>query len=1305
MLAAHLRRRRRLAAALGCVLVGGAFALVLVPALCVGDDEKSVDSWVPRSRVTGTADKADPAPLSRPAPISAGGAREPAERQQARQQPGNPQWANVPGVPGWRGRFDAVRSLLRRLAAKPAAVEPGPLPMPSDGWRPRKPADDAPAAVPASASGPALKPPPERRRPDTLPVLLPDPTEPAPEPVVLPPPKRVTPATDPAPVDPPGERIPTPPTPVLPRPRALENDTEREIVLAAARNAVRQRNWDQAVNRFEEFFRRFGEDADVREEYAGVLLQADRVRLALKQFAQAVGLRPDAPRLRVAYGNAAVLAREYPLAILQFQTALELEPKNFVTAVQLARAYLFDGDPARAQALYDRVLGRLRPEDEDAPTTLAALLVDLDRPAEALAFLKEFLERTPHDVDLLAVRVRALERLGDRPRAREALQALQAQAPRELTVRRELAEALYGADAYELAAAVYEQMLQIEPGNVAALVGAGRTQFQLFQPQAGRRFLECVRPTPENERLLRQAWAEYHRSVGEYIEAKQIYQDLLRLDVNDHETRLYLADLYERQREDDKAKAEYAKVPPGSGLGRRARLGAASVLTLQYRFAEAAEVCKKLLGENPDDAAATAQLVRSLAKGGKSPEAVELARAYLRSHPRNEPGQTSVRLALGRALLEGRKPQEAVTVYEQLLTRVGGRVPETFYGLARAKEMAGDKDAARQALTASTPGFGEDTRTRLLISDLFGSDAEDLVAVEIVAAVVKLDDDNLAALTRLAEVQGRLGRQSGDIHAAVQTAQAVLERSPTNVRGRLALARALPVARDYAGAVAEYDRLHTADPELFVPQREKARVLYSANDFGGGAAAFLRLQTPDPDEQLRIALIGLAEQDPRIHVLIGTCLAAPAPARLLKAEVSKVVGALHDPELSAALERVLLDHEARATEATLARLEGRIKDNSWKPYAVIPVARTLLDIEPANTAVTFDLNQAHGSLKQTHLALDAANRDLAIDPREREAAIAQQRAGLELNPSLQLGLDFFQQRGRDGLAQIERTYYRAFTRLPFGDENEFIGLGYARANFRPTDDRALQGNILTVRAQAKYPETLLFHAQVNLETYEDRIQDRPTFDIGARYDCTEQLTLRASGFLENVLENGEALRQDTYRGGVRLGADYRYSRRWLFSGTYTYSRYSDNNDANELFVLAEHTLCFPPTQLKLVLTGDFFGYREPTVFPTADPRNLFGAIHPYFAPDFFAFYEGRIEYTQWLSRDYFVYSNQCWYSLQYALGFDDRLATYNSVRGQFNFDVKPWLTIGAEVRATFSDVYRATAALGYVVIRFPHPLW
>jgi hypothetical protein len=235
----------------------------------------------------------------------------------------------------------------------------------------------------------------------------------------------------------------------------------------------------------------------------------------------------------------------------------------------------------------------------------------------------------------------------------------------------------------------------------------------------------------------------------------------------------------------------------------------------------------------------------------------------------------------------------------------------------------------------------------------------------------------------------------------------------------------------------------------------------------------------------------------------------------------------------------------------------------------------------------------------------------------------------------------------------------------------------------------------------KCTDRLLFSGLLNYEEFPSRLHDRFTFNAGAQYDCGDLVRGWSRAFLENVVENGESLRQDIHRIGWDLGADARPTRYWQFGGTGRVAYYSDANTMGELFLFNNVLLTLPPCQLKVVLDADLESFAHSTVFLDPDHSLLRGARYPYFSPRAFAYYEARLEWTHWLSRDYFVHSNQCYYSLQYANGFDSHFVNYNSVRALANFDVRPWLSIGADAEGTVSSAYKAVGAELYMVVRLP----
>ncbi|HMF11838.1 MAG TPA: hypothetical protein VKE94_06010, partial [Gemmataceae bacterium] len=569
-------------------------------------------------------------------------------------------------------------------------------------------------------------------------------------------------------------------------------------------------------------------------------------------------------------------------------------------------------------------------------------------------------------------------------------------------------------------------------------------------------------------------------------------------------------------------------------------------------------------------------------------------------------------------------------------------------------------------------------------------------------AVLRHDHGNLAALIRLADAQQCLARLSGKRDQAVHTAETILQLSPTNVRGLLALARSLASTGAYCEAAAVYERLIALDSSFTVPQRELARVYFSDHAYNASAVVYQQMLRPSAEEVLHLELFSLAEQEARARQPLGQLLHAELPANVLRDESAKLAAGTPDPEVRAGLQRILADYEARSNEQRGAALEGEAKSlKDYRSYSAVPVYKTLLDVEPANEEARFDLGQVYGTLKQNHNEIPTYTELLGINPLHREGRVALERSTLDIDPRLGLNATFFTDHGHDGLTNIERQRYQSWATLPWIDENQFLQVGFARVRYQPHDDTGLDGNILSVGLSARCGERLLLYGLLNYEDFVGRLHDRFTFDALARYDCGDLVTTWTRAFLENVVENGESLRQDIHRVGWDVGGDVRPTRYWDFGGIGRVAYYSDVNTLGELVLYNALFLTLPPCQLKFVLDADLQSFRHSTVFPSPDHQLLRGTAYPYFSPGAFAYYEARIEWTQWLSRDFFVHSNQCYFSLQYANGWDSNFVNYNAARVLANFDLWPCVSVGADAQGAISDAYRYLAADVYLIVRLP----
>jgi tetratricopeptide (TPR) repeat protein len=1197
----------------------------------------------------------------------------------------------------------ASPGLLQRLwDASKRAIRPSSLqPQPTRAFPPLFPdhSPEKPPPTPALSPVQLLGPRPTQGE-ETGPVLLP----PSRSQIIADTPNRDTSLPMPARLLQPPQR---PEEPILPMPAPEPEPPPRPptreqlILLGAARTAARQGNWDLAISRFQEYFRLYGESATIREEFAGVLVQARRTSQAIEQYWQLLQRQPGNNRLRTILGNVYVLAREYQQAIAQYQQVLQARPEDVGVATRLARAHFFLGQIHETLKVYDRYLAKVKPGDEKLSPELGALLIDLGWYDQALPLLEGMKRQDLENVEILAQLVRLYTRQDNETRALETFQELAGKKGASPGLLLDLAETLYESGENKMAQVIYQHVLQSAPGNGRARVGLARVALEFYHPREAWRILKGFQPDQQTRRIYRLAWAQYHQVVGEYTEAQQLYLEFLHEDANDLEVRLAQAKLLAFIKEFEKAKAEYAKIPPTSRLGRESQLGLVAALDGQFRLDEAIAQGQAIARAYPDDGNIAAQLIRTLGKARKYEQAFALAANYLDANRRNIPGTISVRFALGKVLLDAGKPGEALGVYRWLVSRPDARLTETYYGLAVSTALLTSRDVQEVLPRILPPGLPPD-RTTILLAELFYRDNQDRRAIALVQEVLARDPHNLAALIRLADAQLRVSRFTADITPLLQATDTILQLSPTNVRGHLARARAFATVQNWNEAVIQYDRLIGIDPQFLIPRREKARVLFSDHAFAAADYTYQQLQTPPADALLARDVVAETKTAPLPEVVVPASFQLGPPAPVVQADGQGSSSGIEGgpPE---GVGRALKDHQSRLTEQQGAALEEqakRLKD--LRNMRAVPVYQQLIDLEPGNEEALFDLGQVYGGLKQTRNALLPLSQVLEVEPQHRESLIALERASLEISPQMHSWVDFFNQRGRDGLAQIARTKLGTAAILPFGDENEFIRLGFARVYYRPSNDPTLDGNIFTIRAQKKFiHDQLLAHAQLNYEHYEGRLDDRPTFDAGGTFDVCDLLRVRATGFLENVVENSESLRQDIYRLGATLGLDIHATRYWNFGGMYRLAYYSDENYLNQMFLYKEVNLSLPPRQLKLVGTVNYLSYSQQTIFPTPQQDTIVGAVHPYFAPASYAYYEGRIEWYHWISRDYFTYSNQCWYSLQYGIGWDSRFVSYHDVRAILHLDLKSWLTVGVQAQALFSEVYESQGVQVYAVLRLP----
>jgi len=373
----------------------------------------------------------------------------------------------------------------------------------------------------------------------------------------------------------------------------------------------------------------------------------------------------------------------------------------------------------------------------------------------------------------------------------------------------------------------------------------------------------------------------------------------------------------------------------------------------------------------------------------------------------------------------------------------------------------------------------------------------------------------------------------------------------------------------------------------------------------------------------------------------------------------------------------------------------------WRSHQALGAYERLIDLEPSNEAALFDLGQCQSTLNRTSCAVEAYERLLDTNPCHEDAAIALQRALLEMRPKVFASFDFEDQRGRDGLANITWYNITASVRQPLGDENELLELGYRQRFLQPSDDRIDVGEISFARWQKKYQTDTLVFAELAVEQYQYGLATRPTFNAGVDVLTASDAEIRFYGFLKNYFVCGEAIRQDIYTAGVQHDAIYCPARLWTLAGTYRWASFSDDNSVNWFNVDSAHVLWEGRTQLRGLIDFTYYSFAQQTIFGP-DPDSLAGTIHPYWSPSGYSFTSAGLELKQILSCDTFKGANEHYWTLFGGGGVDSNGVGYilGTCRLQKDITSRLTWTLDTNLIRSPNEIYNAVGAAMYGVVRW-----
>jgi len=1088
--------------------------------------------------------------------------------------------------------------------------------------------------------------------------------------------------------------------------------SSEEILLSSARNAVALGSLDDAATRYEDLLRQYPRSTEGLNEYAGILAQQHRLLEAVTQYESLVRVDANNTDARISLANLYMEMKELGFAAEQLGKALAIDPELIEAGIMLARIHAWNNDFEKATEVYQEYLQGLDTSDPATRQLMVALLLDTRRPQESLSILAELREDDPTDSTVLADLARAHTMLGNHVEAIGLVREISSLDEIDSPALLELSYFMRDSGNFRAAIELNERVLGASSNDAAALIANANLHLAAHLPNKALQILASAELDRDSRSYL-QSKSLYHSMTGEYAHALEIYRRLLEDNAADFEIRLALGKLYCQSGEYQKAKAELKRVPDNSSFSQNARLELARCLFAERRYQEAAAHCRSLMNSDPRDFEAVVVLTRSYIKRGMATEARHICLQFLKENPATSYGTLAVKTTLAEAYLAENQGLRAKTLFDEVLQDpYGGLIPEARYGLAKSDSRLTGADSANAALLEQgMAGMGADFRLLMNLGQLAANDGDYKLAIELFNQIMSWDPGNQAALVSRGEAKASL-RGEGMTQSALTDFDRLLRQAPSNIRARLGVARIQASMKLYDEAVKSYDLILQHDPTYSVAIREKARAQTWSQDPESATATYAQL----------------AEAEAFSFGGTGMPTAADVEGRHL-------TGA------------------ANAEIETIASLEQRSKAMllNRQYYKSIPLLRSLIETEPSNQEARFDLAQALSNTGQTTKAIDAYESILQINPNHREAQIALSRNTHDLTPSFHTAFESINQdstgrnqsnTGSDSGSSLAISKFSVGTSLPLGDVDEKLSLTYTKLDLSPgfgqiPDEEigrdGYSGNVFTIgyknnpQQNDQGASRFLVHSNLNLEGYVNDLDKSMTYDIGVDVALDDELTLFASVFSENVIENQNSLVSErdhrillsyndeerdsnldtggeygvdaawfgglnasnpVSRNGVDIGLTYLVNRAWESNIRLTTASYSDDNSLLRLHVANMLNITLPPKELKVSLVYDYqdFGNENQD-----DYQEDVGAAR-YFAPNGYTSYAASIGWRQWIGKDFFKGANQTWYDLAYSSIWDSEGDNYDNIRATFNYDFDDHTSLLVKTSLLNSAYYNSTSA-------------
>jgi len=503
-------------------------------------------------------------------------------------------------------------------------------------------------------------------------------------------------------------------------------------------------------------------------------------------------------------GRSLINEKHYAEGIAELKKAIELDPKNMRTYIELARAYMFSKNPDAAEAALKQALA-IDPRSIEVLVALGDFRVTTGKPEQAEITYKQALEIAPEKEDLYVKLASFYQRYGKWAEEEAVLQKLAALKPQDEKPQIYLGDFFTWLGQGDKALTSYQRATEINPSStvardklIAHYLDTGKTS------EAEAKVKDILRKN-DKDLMGRFFDARIRLVKGNADDAISLLQGVIKDEIQFALAHHFLGVAFLQKRETSQARGAFAEAVKLNPNLPEPRTALAQIYLSEGSLDLAIEQAQAALQLNPRNIQATLILGDAYLRKGDFAKSKQIFEAITKALPKEPIGP----YRLGLVAQAEKNDAKALAYFEEALTKRPSAI-EPMVQIVTIMSAHGKLSEARERVAKQI----EFSPNNPLLYDLLGQlwiKAKDAGQAESAfKKAIELNNSLLSAYLNL----GQLYHQERKTDQAVKEYEAVLAKDPNEIRANMLLGIIHESRKEYDKAQARYETILKVNPKF-----------------------------------------------------------------------------------------------------------------------------------------------------------------------------------------------------------------------------------------------------------------------------------------------------------------------------------------------------------------------------------------------------------------------------------------------------------------------------------------------------------